>query len=386
MNDFEKTILFLKKEIQEANSSIMFFDSDTDGMTSYLQLKKLNKNIIGFPFKKDLEKQIELINSIEKDFDTVIIFDIPFMFDEVLELLKDKKIIWVDHHPNNSKTQIEKYNILHLNPLNFDKDDNRPSSYMAYRICDMKENLFYATLGSVSDFFLLSDIIKELYKYDLYLFNLLLNIPEEKRVELFEFLDNVAFNDIEKRDEISSWIRYLTYECGIIKWKTFFDFLYKLEKNDDIINSVRNIEKLSPIELKAEMVAGKGVPFEDFQAISKKYSKLYKKAVERAKGRYFIYEYGGSMGFTKTLSEELAYNLKDVDIICVSFLKTDKDHYNCSIRSRNTIINTIVSECMKGLDGRGGGHPYACGVNITKTDYPVFIKRFEMKIREILKI
>lgn len=385
MNELDKKILEVRESILEANSPLMLFDSDTDGTTSYLQLKKLKKSIIGYPLSKDIERQKELITGIDFDYDLVILFDIPFMEDEVLELFNGKKIIWADHHPTNSKELIEKYDILHLNPLNYDENDNRPSSFLAYRVSGLEENLFYAALGSVADFYLL-DVLKDFYNKFPNEFNLLFKITDEKRVEIFDFIDKYPFNDEKTRDERAYWIKYLTYGSRLIEWKNLIDFLYKLKDKEEMIRALRMIEKMSPIDIRVEMNCGKGILFEDYIHMTKKYKKILKKALDKAKERYFIFEYKSGLGYTKTLSEELSFLLEKTDVVLVCFIKDGGSSYHCSIRGKNTIVNEIVVDAINGLDGRAGGHPYAAGVSVSKEDFPVFKERTVKKLSEIFDL
>ena len=154
-----KKINQIRKEIQLSKKPLMFFDIDTDGSTSYLQLKRVFKKIIGYPLDKDFKKQEKILHLINIDnYDLIIIFDLPFLTSQFLEIFKDKKIIWVDHHPSNDPQIIREYNILHLNPLDYNDNDNRPSCYWAYIISDSLDNLDFVSLGSVSDFFLLVEL------------------------------------------------------------------------------------------------------------------------------------------------------------------------------------------------------------------------------------
>jgi single-stranded DNA-specific DHH superfamily exonuclease len=259
--NFKKRIREIRKQIKKSKKPIMLFDRDADGVTSYLQLKNKYDKIIGFPLTKDLEKQKRLISNLDSDTDLILIFDIPYLEEEFLETIKDKNIIWVDHHLTNSKKLIEKYEILHLNPLNYDKEDNRPVTYLTYLIANYKKNLPYVAIGSISDFFLL-DIIIKFYKFDKKIFEQTINITKEKRKEIFKFIKKYKFNDKDSNDKRSQYIKYLTYEANVIKLKNFFDLLFKLDTEEEIIETIRILEKLTVEEL--------------IQNLNNKRTKLYK--------------------------------------------------------------------------------------------------------------
>ena len=68
----------IRNLIKNSKYPIMFFDCDTDGGTSYLQLKKVFPQIVGFPMNKDLEKHKRLVEKVSEKTDLIIVFDVPF--------------------------------------------------------------------------------------------------------------------------------------------------------------------------------------------------------------------------------------------------------------------------------------------------------------------
>lgn len=364
----------IRDKIKNAKKPLMFFDADADGSTSYLQLKKVFSNITGFPFNKDLDKQKRLLEFIDFNYDLVIIFDIPYLHDEFLELLSKVEIIWVDHHPTNQIEQIKKYNIIHFNPLDYDKQDNRPACFWAYEIADSLDNLWLVSLGSVSDFFLL-DVIVDFYNFDKYRFNILFNITQDRREMLFKFILDYNFNNENTRQIREDLIQELTYSCGLSEIKNFFDFICRLDNIQDILNAFRLIEKLDLIGLKTEISAGKGFIFEDYFKMITKYKKILKKALDKGEKKFYFYEYIGKISFAKTLSEEIKFRFKNANVVGVCFKKTGANIYTCSFRSHNFLVNDLLERATKGLDGRGGGHNFAAGCVISNKDYPLFKKR-----------
>lgn len=372
-----KRIISIRNEILKSKNPILFFDTDADGTTSYFQLKNAFPNLKGFYMKK--EGQDKMLELIEEKNDLIIFFDIPFLDENLIRGIKDKKIIWADHHLSNSLELIKKYKIIHLNPLNYDKTDNRPSSYLAYKVANLKKNLPLAVLGSVSDFFILNIII-ELYEFDQKIFKLLFKICDEKRLELFDFLKKYKFNDINQNKTKEYWIRYLTYECGFIEFKNLFDLLFKLEKvdgDDSILKSINLIEKMSIFDLKVNMAAGKGFLFEDLYLMNKKYKKIINKILKKKniENEFILFEYSGKNSFTRQIAEELTYKFKDFKVIAIIFMKIGKDSYSGSFRGNNYDVNSLVVNSIEGLNGNGGGHKFAAGCLVPKENYSVFKKR-----------
>jgi len=231
-------------------------------------------------------------------------------------------------------------------------------------------------VGSVADFYLL-EVLEKFYNYDSDLFNSIIRISENKRQELFDFIRTYGFNkgDENIKTKRENWIRYLTYECNIIELKNFFDFICRLERTSQTIKGFRILEKMNLLEIKAEISAGKGFMFEDYALMMEKYKEVLKKALSKKKDDFFFFDYIGKTSYSKTLSEELSYKLSDSKVIGVCFKKPNKDRYSCSFRGRDFVVNKMVEDCLKGLNGRGGGHPFAAGVSLHMDDYAIFKRR-----------
>lgn len=372
----------IRKLIKNSKNPLMFFDCDTDGGTSYLQLKKAFPQIVGFPMNKDYEKHKLLLDKITDKTDLIIIFDIPFLVDEFLVGIGNIKIIWVDHHLENSQDQIKKYKIVHFNPLDLDLNDNRPSSYWAFRVANLKENLFYVTLGSVSDFFLL-DVIKKFYDFDKKSFNSLFNITDDKRKELFLFLKKNSFNDKKSKEEREYWIRYLTYESNLIDFKNLFDLMYKLKEEEDVFKALKIISKMDAFELRSNINNGRGLLFQEYSNMIKKYKVLLEKAILENKNneKLIYFEYSGRASFTRQLSEELCYRFLKHRVVMIVFRKENSDSISLSFRGNNVDVNELVRNSLKGLQGQGGGHKFSAGALIKAKDFDEFKKRVFHEIR-----
>lgn len=373
----------IRDKIKSAKKPLMLFDADADGSTSYLQLKNVFSNICGFPFNKDLDKQQKLLEFIDFNYDLVIIFDIPYLHDEFLDLLSKVDIIWVDHHPTNDIEQIKKYNIMHFNPLDYNKEDNRPACFWSYKIADSLDNLWLVSLGSVSDFFLL-DVIVDFYNFDKSRFNILFKITEQRREMLFKFILDYNFNNENTRQIREDWIQELTYSCGVSEMKNFFDFICRLDNTQDILKAFRLIEKLDLIGLKTEISAGKGFIFEDYCEMITKYKKILKKALDKGEKKFYFYEYSGKISFAKTLSEEIKFRFKNTSVVGICFKKIGGNIHTGSFRSHNFLVNDLLERATKGLDGRGGGHNFAAGCVISNKDYEIFKRKIFDIIEEEL--
>lgn len=376
---FNDIVIEIRNLIDGAKAPIVFFDSDTDGITSYLQLKQTYPKVIGYPLNKDFEKQNESLEKLRKEHDLVLIFDIPVLTDDFLRGLDEKSIIWVDHHLYNSKEQIKKYKILHLNPLEFEGTLLCSASYLAYLICNRVDNLTFAVLGSISDFYLL-DIIKDLYDYNKEDFFMLLNIKEDKVMELLEFIS--TNKHLLKSSQRDNWIRYLTYETNIIDLKNFFDFIYKL-KDDEVIRAIRIVESMSVLDIKISINVAKGFLFEDYDKLKNDYNIILKRAQKQAyDDNLYIFDYVGKISFVKTICERMNYDLANTKVVGVCFKKDGKQNYNCSFRGRNFDVNKLITQALVGLSGSGGGHKYSVGMSVDKKDFEKFKENVRKSLSE----
>ncbi len=382
----EDVILKSRNLILKSKNPIVFFDQDTDGSCSYIQLRKTFSNIKeGYPLSKNDDSQDECLEKIYDNHDLIIFVDTPYLKKEFFETVGKRDCIWVDHHPRAGEMQeIRKSfsdNIIVLNPLDFDSKDGRCTSYQIYRICDKKKNLVYCALACVSDFYLF-DILIDLYNYDSKLFSLVFKISEEKRLELFDFINKYDFRDDTVYDERANWIQYLSYDCGSILYKNFFDLLYKFSDSRDSTRLLRKISKLDFIDFKVELNNSKDELFERFNTIYDEYKQVYKKVFKslskgewKKSGIVFVEHSNCIKSFNRQLSEELAYRLEDWRVICSCYQKDNYDSVSCSLRSRGVNVNELLQNALSGLDGRGGGHDFACGASISKKDFNEFKKR-----------
>lgn len=366
--------------IENSQNPIMFFDTDTDGASSFIQLKKTYSQLKeGYPISKDSEQQKLALEKIFDNHDLIIFFDTPHIIEEFFDEINGRQTLWVDHHiPTNEKIIENKKNkIFYLNPMNYDKTDERCASYFAYEITQKTENLIWATLASIADFYLL-DIIKKFHDHDPNNFKILINIPEQKKQELFTFLETNKFNDETKQNQRAEWIQYLTYGCGLIKYKTFFDILFKFEKFHKTQKILKNIAKMSFAEFTSELENGKIGIFETYQEIMSEYKQLIKK-IDKLKDEDLIYieHENKKISYNRQLSEETAFKKQNYKAIVSAYTKDTMNIYSCSFRGKNFDINKMLTECINGLSGQGGGHKFASGCIISKSDYPEFKKRIQ---------
>lgn len=379
---FNDRVVELRKLLSLAKHPVVFFDSDTDGTTSYLQLKRVFPNIEGVPIldRGDKLKQVNYFKYVSKDHDLVLFIDIPFLNEEFLKLLMPRTILWADHHILPERDILKKYNIRYLNPLDYDIKDNRPSSFLAYSIANSKANLDLVSIGSLADFFLLP-VLKDWNEQNSEDFDSVFQLPVKTKKLLLEFLETYTFNDPKVKDKRSYWINEIIYKYGLFQLRNIFDFVYKFDSEEKVNRALRILEQLSVRELFEKIKLGKGFLFSDYAKFTLEYTKLLQTALATVKdSKLVMYEYIGLRPYSKTLSEELCYRLKNWELIMIFFKNTNEDIWRGSLRSKSIHIPNLLTECLVGLEGEGGGHANASGCRVKNKDFEEFKKRVTDKI------
>ena len=371
MDDFYTQLLKIEREIAKSKKVFVFFDKDLDGSCSYIQLKLGFPSIIcgGFPVGKDKTSQQKALKNVCEDCDCVVFLDMPVICDDVLEKLNDKCLIWIDHHIENSKKNIEKFSVLHFNPSFFPNCESFAVSFWIYEIMRLrgKENSFWGALGSLGDFSLTS-CVKDLLVECREDFNILFDGISRELVE------SVLLCLESPSQKSAVVIRKLWYETYFIKFKMFFDLLYKFEKLEDAFCIVEEILSYTPKKLSSELLFGMREHFVKFREVLeeiKSHIIIAQKVWDRS---VLWYEYSDtSFSFNRQLSEELQYRIPNCCVIVCAFWKKTKNIWTCSFRSQGKYdVNEIVVKSLQGLQGNGGGHKYAAGVSVCEKDFEKF--------------
>ncbi len=354
----------IDNEIKNSKNILVYFDTDADGLTSYIQLKKYynnidnNKIITGIPYyDKDSDKKpfFDSLVNVNK-YDLIIFLDRPTVEEEYF--VENKKIIWIDHHPSNDKKLIKKYNILHFNPLDYNFS-YYPVTYWVYKLTK-GFNKDIGLIGTISDFFLIDEIIDG---------SNILNLEE--------------INNMRKNMTDEEILRDLTYNSFLDKFITLYNFVFKL-KEEEIYKSIKWLEKLNYEDLKIEFDINKNELINKINKNLEKVNKIIKRALKEKDEKIFYFEYSGKTSFTSIIANKLGYYLKNWKILIICFMNNRENKAYFSIRSqKDYIINKIVSKISKKYGGRGGGHPNASGANIDlniKDDFVIELKNEFSKI------
>ena len=152
----QKQLEEIRSYLKKSENPLFFFDDDCDGLCSYLLLKRYIKNGKGIILKTSPNLDMSFVKKVQENMpDLVVILDQPIIAQEFIDNVH-VPIVWIDHHPIVKRNGIHYYN-----PLQLDKDDNRPVSYWCYQIT--KQDQWLAVIGSVADWHIpefIEDFIK----------------------------------------------------------------------------------------------------------------------------------------------------------------------------------------------------------------------------------
>jgi len=102
------------------------------------------------------------------------------------------------------------------------------------------------------------------------------------------------------------------------------------------------------------------------------------KTLEKTEDRLVLFTYrDDKTSFTSDLSNEAIYRFPDKIILIA---REKNDEMKCSLRSAKAVLPPIIDKCLVGLEGYGGGHEHACGLNIKTRDFEEFVRR----LRELI--
>ncbi len=207
----ESKLKEIKDHLNSSENPLFFFDNDTDGLCSYLLLKRYIKRGKGIVTKSSPYSSAPYLRKIEEySPDKVFILDKPIVNQEVIDKTK-VPIIWIDHHiPQKPK------GAHYFNPRLKKHSDNTPTSYWCYKIT--KKDMWISSIGVIGDW----------------------HIPK--------FFNELSKNypDLIKKTKDPGKIIYETQLGNLIR---MYNFLLK-GKTSDVRKSISIIEKInSPYEL-----------------------------------------------------------------------------------------------------------------------------------------
>jgi single-stranded DNA-specific DHH superfamily exonuclease len=336
--------------LHEAQNPLFFFHNDSDGLASFLLLRRFinrGNGVVVKSYPALNSAYMSKVNEFNPDF--VFILDNPVVekefFSKVIE--KGIKVVWIDHHPVPEKEIIQ--DIFYFNPLLTEPKDNLPVTYWCYKVSSKKEDIWIALTGCIGDW-LIPDFYKEAYeKYP----DLLPKNPKSAPEVLFssEFGKIIKLLNLALKDKTTNVIRMLKYLC----------------------------EETNPKELLEQTEKTKFM-YARYNQISRKYTKLIEKGkiLGKLKSKLLFFQYSGNLALSGELSNELMFYFPK-KMIVVAFVKGEEA--KLSIRGPFD-VREITKNAIKKIEGaRSGGHKNACAAMLNFND----LDKFKIDVLKQLK-
>jgi len=331
----------LREHLDNCQRPLFFFDDDQDGLCSFLQLYKYKKEGKGIIVKTTPKLGTVFVKKVQEYHpDKIFILDLAVIEQDFLDEMK-VPVIWIDHHG-----PFERHNVKYFNPRISNWEDNHPTSFMCYQV--VEKDLWIAAIGCTADWFI-PPFIKEFKK------------------EFPELIDKPyrSAGDIIFNSKLGHLIR-------------IFSFVLK-GKIDEVMKCIKILTRIkNPYEiLNQETAQGKFI-YKRYEQINKLYEPLINDVLNLAKKTsdklvIFVYK-DDKTSFTSDLSNEAIYRFPNKVILIA---REKNDEMKCSIRSSNIILPPLVEKALVGLNGYGGGHEHACGLNIKTADFEEFVRRLK---------
>jgi len=331
----------LRELLDNCKKPLFFFDDDQDGLCSFLQLYRYKKEGKGIIVKTTPKLGTVFVRKVQEyDPDKIFILDLAVVEQDFLDEMK-VPVIWIDHHG-----PFERDNVKYFNPRISNWEDNHPTSYMCHQV--VQQDLWIATLGCVADWFIppfindfkkgYPDLIDKPYK---------------------------APGDILYNSKLGHLIRIFSF---VLKGKT-----------DDVMNSIKVLTRIeSPHEILNQETAQGNFIYKHYEKVNRMYEPLIKdvlKTAEKTKDNLVIFTYKeDKTSFTSDLSNEAIYRFPDKIILIA---REKNDEMKCSLRSSKIILPPLIEKALAGLEGYGGGHEHACGLNVKTHHFEEFVRRLK---------
>ena len=340
----EKDFTEIRKELEDCTRPLFLYHDDPDGLSSFLLLYRYSKEGKGIVVKRRPVIDETFVKNVEEyGADKVFIVDIAIVEQEFLDKV-NIPVIWIDHH-----TPLKRHKVRYYNPRINKKDDNIPASYLCYRV--VKQDLWIAMVGMAGDWYV-SEYAKAFSK----------KYPE------------ILPEGIDKPQDV-------LFKTNLGKLARVFSFILK-GQTQDAYKCAKILTRVeSPEELLEEKTPATKFMMKKYRKLNEQYEDLLKDAVSKVSNEsVIVYTYPSSkMSFTGDLSNKLLSKYNDKVIIIA---REKSGEMKASLRSPASInLQPIIKKALEGIEGYGGGHEHAGGVNIKDKDWDDFVDSIKEQVK-----
>lgn len=340
----DEEIKNIREKIKETTRPLIFFDDDADGVTSFVMLYKMLGDGKGICVKGKPTLEAKYTRNVEEYTpDRIFVLDKPMIEQEFLDEIT-QEVIWIDHHPLQDNKRVKYYNPRKNNP-----EDNRPTSYWVYRICEEEhpEYLWIAGIGVVGDWSLA--LKEELHK----------KYPELMPKEIKHPAQALFTTKIGKLAKI-------------------LEFNLK-GTTAQVMQSIKVLTRIKTPEEILEQTTPQGkYLYKKYLAVNEKYEEI-KNTITITEDPLILFKYTDTkLAISSMLSNELLFENPNKIIIIA---REKADEMMLSIRSSEKNILEVLTKSLEGIQGYGGGHNNACGACIKKQDFDRFIENFKENLK-----
>ena len=336
-------VALLQEELKTAKNPLFLYDSDADGLCSFLLLYRIHREGKGIRVTNTSKIDEQFVLKVQEiNPDKIFVLDIPQIDQQFVDAVKCS-IFWIDHHLPQDIKKVHYFNPRIKNPEAY-----VPTTRMAYQVSQNPDDLWIAAAGCLADW----------------------NMPD--LIELF----------IEKYPSllpVKCDLATALYKNPVGKLVKLFFFLQK-GPSTEVRKSIKILSKIkSPFEIFNQETAPGKFLYKCFEKVDAKYEEVLAQAKKKiTKSKIVLFTYNSNQwSFTANIANELsAINPKKVIIIA----REKSGEMKCSIRAQFPIAGAL-EKALIGIEGYGGGHPNACGAVIKEGDWARFLENFKRELK-----
>lgn len=334
----------LQEELETAKNPLFLYDSDADGLCSFLLLYRRHREGKGIRISSTSKIDEQLVRKVEEIRpDKIFILDIPIVDQQFVDAVKIP-IFWIDHH---QPQQIK--NVHYFNPRLKNPDAYIPTTRMAYQVSQNPADLWIAAAGCLADWHMPDFIESFIEQYP-------------------EFLPH--------KTDLATTL----YEHQVGKLVKLFFFLQKGPSNE-VRKSIQILSKIkSPQEIFHEESAAGKFLHRRFEKINLKYEEVLTEAKKKiTKSKIVLFTYNSTQwSFTANIANELSATYPKKVIIIA---REKSGEMKCSLRAQFPVAEAL-EKALVGIEGYGGGHPNACGAVIKTEDWARFLQNLKGELKD----